>query len=403
MARIPSYVKVITYPSGETRYEVRIETGKRDGKRQQQRRRFAKLQDAIDAYNAERGDRSRGVQVTPTGVTLRQAADAYLDALRARPNTVTAYGAVLRPAIARLGDRPVQELRREEIEKLASDIAIKPVPSGDWRKPAKMPAVASDTCGPWGPASVRHMLSRLRAVYARLVEDGTVLRNTAALVKVPSLGERDNNTMTVEQIQQLFDYLETTDDRLEHLHHLAVQTGLRRGELAGLKWSDIDFDAETITVARQRVHSEAGAVVADTKTDAGRRELPIPATLLPVLKRARRRAAAEQLAVGNKWQGEDYAVADELGRAYYPTTLSYLWKDVLEDAKVPHVRLHDARHTAATLMHLNGVPIAVIAAVLGHTDASFTQRVYAHSQTDAVVQGMASYAQALGKRISKGK
>lgn len=150
-------------------------------------------------------------------------------------------------------------------------------------------------------------------------------------------------------------------------------------------------------------HSEAGAVVADTKTDAGKRELPIPATLLPVLKRSRRRSAAEQLAVGNKWQGEDYVVADELGRAYYPTTLSYLWKDVLEDAKVPHVRLHDARHTAATLMHLNGVPIAVIAAVLGHTDASFTQRVYAHSQTDAVAQGMASYAQALGKRTPKAK
>ncbi|MEB3020889.1 hypothetical protein [[Mycobacterium] crassicus] len=66
---------------GATRDEVRIETGKRDGKRQQQRRRFDKLQDAIDAYNGERGDRSRGVQVTPTSVTLRQAVDAHLNAL----------------------------------------------------------------------------------------------------------------------------------------------------------------------------------------------------------------------------------------------------------------------------------------------------------------------------------
>lgn len=403
MARVPDFVKVITYPSGTRRYEVRVEVGKAGGKRKQKQLRFAKLQDAIDTYNAERSDRSRGVQVTPTGVTLRQAADAYLDALPARPNTITAYAAVLRPAIARLGDRPVQELRRDEIEKLAADIAVKAVPSGGWRKPAKMPAIVSDTCGPWSPASVRHMLSRLRAVFARLVEDGTMLRNTAALVKPPSLAERDKATMTVEQIQQLFDYLEANGDRLEHLHHLAVQTGLRRGELAGLKWSDIDLDAATMTVARQRVHSEAGAVVADTKTDAGRRVLPIPATLLPVLKRARRRAAADQLAVGNKWCGEDYVVADELGRAYYPTTLSYLWRDVLAAAKVPHVRLHDARHTAATLMHLNGVPIAVIAAVLGHTDASFTQRVYAHSQTDAVTQGMAAYAGVLGKRAPQVK
>ncbi|MFA5707516.1 tyrosine-type recombinase/integrase [Mycolicibacterium sp.] len=400
MARIPDYVRVVTLPSGETRYEVRIETGKADGKRQQLRRRFKKLKDATDAYAEARGDRSRGVQVTPVGVTLRQAADAYLDTLPARPNTITAYAAVLRPAIARLGDRPVQDLRREEIEKLAAEIAVKAVPSGDWRKPSKMPTVVSDTCGPWGPTSVRHMLSRLRAVYARLVEDGTVLRNTAALVKPPALGERDTTTMTVAQCQQLFDYLESTEHRLEHLLHLAVQTGLRRGELAGLKWSDIDLDAATMTVARQRVHSEAGAVVTETKTDAGRRKLPIPATLLPVLKRARKRSAGEQQLVGNRWEGEGWVVCDELGRAYYPTTLSYLWKDTLKEAGVPHVRLHDARHTAATLMHLNGVPIAVIAAVLGHTDASFTQRVYAHSQDDAMAQGMASYAQVLEKRES---
>lgn len=398
MARIPDYVKVVTTPSGSTRYQVRIEAGKTDGKRQQQKRRFTKLQDAIDAYNAARGDRSRGVQVSPSGVTLRQAADSYLDSLSSRPNTITAYAAVLRPAIARLGDRPVQEIRREEIEKLAADIAKGKVPSGDWRKPAKMPKVASETCGPWGPTSVRHMLSRLRSVYARLLEDGTVAKNTAALVKPPAKGERETATLTVDQVQQLFDYLETSGNRLEHLHHLAVQTGLRRGELSGLRWSDIDLDAATLTVAQQRVHSDAGAVVADTKTDAGRRVLPIPSTLLPVLKRAKKRTAAEQHAAGTKWKGEGYVACDEFGRPYYPTSLSAFWKDVLEDAKLPHVRLHDARHTAATLLHLNGVPIAVIAAVLGHTDAAFTQRTYAHSQDDAMTQGMAAYAAALGKK-----
>ncbi|MGV0596781.1 hypothetical protein [Mycolicibacterium porcinum] len=186
MARVPGYVKVVTLPSGATRYQVRIETGRRDGKRQQQKRRFAKLQDAIDAFNASLGDRSRGLQVAPSGLTLRQAADGYLDSLFAlRPNTVASYAAVLRPAIARLGDRPVQEIRREEFERLAADIAVGTVPSGSWRKPANMPVVEAETCGPWGASSVRHMLSRLRAVYARLVEDGTVRKNTAALVKPP--------------------------------------------------------------------------------------------------------------------------------------------------------------------------------------------------------------------------
>lgn len=398
MARVPNYVKVLTTEGGEPRYQVRIEIGKVDGKRRQGKRNFEKLQDAIDAYNEARGDRARGVQVTPSGVTLREAADAYLNGLRARPNTITTYAAVLRPAIERMGNRPVQKLRRDEIEKLVADISVKAVPSGDWRKPSKLPAGVKETCGPWSPTSVRHMLSRLDAVYARLVEDGTVLRSPVEYVKPPAVARRDTVTMTVTQCQQLFDHMESTGHRLEHMIHLAVQTGMRRGELAGLKWSDIDLEVKTITVARQRVHSEAGAVVAETKTDASRRVLPIPATLLPVLKRAQLRREAERSRVGNRWQGEGHVMCDEMGRAYYPTTLSYLWRDTLADAGVPHVRLHDARHTAATLMHLNGVPIAVIAAVLGHTDASFTQKVYAHSQDDAMEQGMAAYARVLEQR-----
>ncbi|MGV0596780.1 site-specific integrase [Mycolicibacterium porcinum] len=196
-------------------------------------------------------------------------------------------------------------------------------------------------------------------------------------------------------MKKLFTHLETSGDRLEHLHHLAVQMGLRRGELSGLRWSDIDLDAATLTIAQQRVHSEAGAVVAETKTDAGRRVLPIPSTLLPVLRRAKARRGRERLAAEAKWEDEDYVVSDECGRPYYPTTLSYFWRSALEKAQLPHVRLHGARHTAATLLHLNGVPIAVIAAVLGHTDAAFTQRTYAHSQYDAMTEGMATYAAAL--------
>lgn len=151
MARIRDYVEVVTTPNGATRHQVRIEAGKTDGKRQQQKRRFTKLQDAIDAYNAGRGDRSRGVQVSPSGVTLREAANGLPGRavlVQAEHDHLLRCGAaVLRPATARLGDRPVQEIRREEFEKLAADIATKAVPSGDWRKTGRQ------QCRTSGPAS----------------------------------------------------------------------------------------------------------------------------------------------------------------------------------------------------------------------------------------------------------
>ena len=137
--------------------------------------------------------------------------------------------------------------------------------------------------------------------------------------------------------------------------------------------------------------------LAETKTDAGTREIPIPSTLLSILKRAKKRADAEKLAMGNKWRGEGdgWVIAHEDGSAWYPTTLDKLWKDALADAGLPHVRLHDARHTCGTLMHLNGVPITVIAAVLGHANAAFTMQTYAHSQVAAVAAGMETLAAAL--------
>jgi integrase len=161
----------------------------------------------------------------------------------------------------------VQELRRDEIEKLVADISTNAVPSGDWRKPSKLPAWAKETCGPWASGSIKHMLSLLGAVYGRLIEDGTVLRSRLDHVKGPARVKRAKVPLTVAQCQYLFDHLESTRDRLERMHHLALQAGMRRGELAGLKSDDIDLEAGTMTVARQRVHGEAGAVEADTKTD----------------------------------------------------------------------------------------------------------------------------------------
>lgn len=87
--------------------------------------------------------------------------------------------------------------------------------------------------------------------------------------------------------------------------------------------------------------------------------------------------------VGRAYRESGYAVVNEIGEALHPDTLSDRWSSLLAAAKVRRIRLHDARHTCGTLMHLQGVPIAVIAAWLGHADAAFTMRTYVHSQDEA--------------------
>jgi integrase len=120
----------------------------------------------------------------------------------------------------------------------------------------------------------------------------------------------------------------------------------------------------------------------DPKSAMSRRMLPLPDRLVSVLKAAKARQAAERLALGTGVFA--YVVSNEAGEPYSPAVLSRYWRAAVKAAGVRHVKLHGARHTCATIMHLSGVPAAVIAAWIGHKDATPTMRLYAHSQDDAL-------------------
>jgi integrase len=157
---------------------------------------------------------------------------------------------------------------------------------------------------------------------------------------------------------------------------------LRRGEIAGLAWASVDLKAKTLSITNNRVSAGGTTVENDPKSATSRRTLPLPDRLVSVLKAAKARQAAERLALGTG--AFAYVVSNEIGEPYSPAVLSWYWRDAVKAAGVRHIKLHAARHTCATLMHLQGVPAAVIAAWIGHKDASLTMRLYAHSQDDAL-------------------
>jgi integrase len=168
------------------------------------------------------------------------------------------------------------------------------------------------------------------------------------------------------------------------LWYLAL-SGLRRGELPGLKWSDIDLEAGTISVERGRVAAGSGIVVEGApKTLSSRRTLPLDDGLVAVLRRASARYAQERLALGAAHTDSGYVAVNEVGEPYTPDTLTRKWRKLTKAAGVKAIRLHDARHSCGTALHLRGVPLAVIAKWLCHADAETTARIYAHSQQDAL-------------------
>ena len=140
-------------------------------------------------------------------------------------------------------------------------------------------------------------------------------------------------------------------DRNRNLWYLAL-SGLRRGEIVGLRWADVDFDAGTISIVRTRVQAGAGSVVENApKTLSSSRTLPLDEGLVAVLKRSVR-YAQDRLALGAAHADSSYVAVNEAGEPYTPDTLTRMWHKLAESAGVRPIRLHDTRHSCGTALRL---------------------------------------------------
>lgn len=380
MARqqLPPQIKKIevanrTTGKPEVRYQVTTEAGVDPvtGRRRQTRRRFRTEQEARKALSTISAEAHSGTFVPRKTLTVAEVIDSYLDSrhtLRASSLSKLTYDLdVLRQFH---GDKSIQSLTKTDIDKMVKSLTDggTTTPKGRVRRP-------------WGSKATNKVI----ASSVRLLEDakrqGLVARNVAEHVSRVATAHRDMSSFTEDEVRQLLNSIE--DDRLAHAWHLAL-SGMRRGEIAGLRWADVDMDSRTLTIRNNRVSAGGRSVEGDPKSFTSRRTLPIPERLHAALIAARERQRIERDLAGSAYRSGTYVVSNEVGDAYSPAVLSRYWRDMLVRVGMRHIRLHDARHTCATLMHLQGVPVSVIAAWIGHADASLTMRLYAHSQDDAL-------------------
>jgi integrase len=169
-----------------------------------------------------------------------------------------------------------------------------------------------------------------------------------------------------------------SDDRLRAAWWLLLGRGLRRGEISGLKWSNIDLEGGVLRVVETRVVVSAKATASTPKTSAGRRAVPLDDHLVSELKSHRARQWEERLAAGEAWEATDHLFVDELGHPYRPETLSRQFTKLSKAAGLRTIRLHDTRHTAASLMLAAGEAPKVVAETLGHSSPTITVNVYQH-------------------------
>lgn len=190
----------------------------------------------------------------------------------------------------------------------------------------------------------------------------------------------------------------TRQDRLHALYVVALNVGLRRGELAGLQWGDVDLDAATLTVTHNRTTRGYEVVESTPKTRQGRRTVELDPGVVDVLRTHRKRQLEERMAWGEAWAGEDHVFSREDGSALHPQTIAWHLQEAATAAGVPWIGVHGLRHTCGVLLLAAGVPLKVVSERLGHTSTTFTADLYQH-----VVPGMQrSASEQLSKMLGLG-
>jgi integrase len=174
--------------------------------------------------------------------------------------------------------------------------------------------------------------------------------------------------------------------------------GLRPEEACGLRWRrDVSLTERTLSIRMARTLGDGQPVEKPPKTDAGRRTLPLDDALVAQLRAFRAALAKEKLAAGEAYDPSgDYVLCDELGRPSDPARLRRVWYRLMRQAGVPKIRLYTAsRHAAGSYLSRSGVSPAIIAAWLGHADASFTMKTYVHARPE----DLAAARDALARKI----
>jgi integrase len=247
--------------------------------------------------------------------------------------------------------------------------------------------------GPLRASSVAGVRRALRKALNDAVSWGIIAKNPVAQVKGPRLESSEMRTWTSDEARRFIELL--SDDRLAALWVVAITTGMRRGELAGLRWIDIDLDTGNIALRNTRVAVGHAVHEYEPKSRTSRRAIAIDEHVVTVLRTHRRRQLVERLAWGPAYDDTGYVFTNENGELLHPNRITVLFHRHREALELPAIRLHDIRHTSASLMLAAGVHPKVVSERLGHSSIAITLDLYSH-----VIPGLqAEAAEKLGMMI----
>ncbi|MGW1517781.1 tyrosine-type recombinase/integrase [Streptomyces sp. NPDC002287] len=227
------------------------------------------------------------------------------------------------------------------------------------------------------PLTLAYIHSVLKSALEHAVREEEITRNVARNVRTGTPRPRRFEPLTADEARQLL--ATARNDRLFALYELALHTGLRKGELLGLQWEDLDLDNGTASIRRTLQRTRTGGLTAlPTKTRASERRIALPGECIRSLKERLEAREGEREAAAEGWKDNGLVFSTPAGGPIDPANLNRHFRALLEQAGLRRIRFHDLRHSTATMLLEQGIELVVIKELLGHAHIGVTATVYAH-------------------------
>lgn len=352
------------YQREDGRWCASVDLGYADGKRKRKVVYGKTRKEVAEKLKVALRDQQQGLPIAVERQTVGHFLNRWMTdkiAPNRRPNTTAAYGNIVRlHIIPQIGHIQLAKLTPQDVEGLIRRVREKGL----------------------SPEMQRATRKVLRTALNQALKWGLVARNVASLTDAPTVERFPTHALPAHQAQTLLDA--ARGDRLEALYALALWLGLRRGEVLGLRWQDVNLEARTLRVEMAQQIAAGGKLeLVAPKTERSRRTLPLPAALVPILRAHHTRQLTERLQAGQCWQDHDLVFCTRHGTPISPRNLVRSFKALLKRAGLPDIRFHDLRHSCASLLASAGVPARVAMDILGHTNISTTMNIYTRVFDDA--------------------
>jgi integrase len=372
------------YHRADGRWEAKAFVDTPDGRRKRVSVYGDTEREVLDELNKLRDQQRRGIPVATTTLTVAEYMTYWLEHIAEpsiRRTTYATYeGDVRLHIVPGIGKRKLKTLQATDLRtwltRLRTLCQCCAQGKDAARKKSRCCAMDEPKCcnDVLSSSSIRHVLRVLRAALQDAVDEELLSRNVARLVQLRVTDDHKVRSFTRAEALQFLEAAEK--HRLYALWAVALAMGLRRGEALGLAWADIDLENGRLTI-RQALHRVDGELRLDqVKTEASVAVLPIPAPLVTILRVHRKRHLEERVAAGSQWRETGLVFTTAHGGYIEPRNVNRLFHRLCDTAGVPQLRVHDLRHSCATLLFTMGVQAATVQRILRHSSIAVTTGTY---------------------------